>query len=433
MTFKRYLDAERELNEGLIRLEISRERENLKNQKLEAKVAEMRDFLSECGDPQKEIPAVHVAGTSGKGSVAAAVAGILSEAGLKMGLHVSPYLQSSTEKIWIQDRFVSSDCFADLVDWVMPIAKPRVNPETPASIHGMASIAIAMEGFRREGVDAVVFEVGCGGRFDLTSFVETKVAVITNVGMDHLVSLGPTLQDIAWRKAGVARSDAPLITGARGEALGPIRREAKEVGARLIEIPGTGDAFSHNRALAVEAASQMAKILGVDLNERILKRGLKRVRLAGRSEVVRERGPRIILDGAHNEEKLSVAVKEALKDAGPGPKVGVFGFLGTKATSELMRPLIGKFDHLIATQPEVYAKTSHPADLTAELLSTVASSVLIEPDMFAALEAAIENAGNKGTVLVSGSFYLVGDIRERWYPKEKVVLERTSWPQSAAK
>ncbi len=429
MSYARYLKAEQQINEGLIRVGMSLLREQTGPKDPMKRMAEMRRFLAECGDPQVGIPAVHVAGTSGKGSVSAAIAGILTEAGLKVGLHVSPYLQSATEKIWIADRLVSSDEFADLVEWVMPIAAPRVHPDTPASIHGMASVAIALEGFRRANVDVMVFEAGCGGRFDLTSFIDTKVAVITNIGLDHVISLGPGLTQIAWHKAGVARRGAPLITGAAGETLGPIRAEAEKVDAPLVEVPSPGTAREHNRALAEEAACQVARTLGIALDESVIARGVHRVCLAGRSEVMTDAGPRVVLDGAHNAEKLAVAVGMALADAGPGPRVCLVGFLGTKAKPELVRPLAGEFDHIVATQPQVYAKTSSPAEETAGLFTNAGIDVSVEPDMNAALDAAMERATTCGTVLATGSFYLVGDLRERWFKKEDVVVSRTSWPQ----
>lgn len=433
MTYSRYLDAEYKINEGLIRVGLSLERERKGPKDPFARMEEMADFLDALGNPQNGLKAVHVAGTSGKGSVAAAVAGILSSAGLRVGLHISPYLQSATEKIWIDGKFISAEEFADLVDWVMPVAAPRVRPETPASIHGMASVAIALEAFRRARVDAIVFEVGCGGRFDLTSFVQTEVAIVTNVGLDHEVSLGPTLEQIAWHKAGVARPKKPLITGASDEAIGPIIEEAERVGADLVRIPNLGDKRAQNHAIAREAARQFAGRVGLDLEPADLEQGLCSVTLAGRTEVMPGGGPRVIIDGAHNPEKIAFAVEHAFQDAGVprvgAPRVGVIGFLGTKAKPEIVRPLQGKLDFVVATEPKVYAKTSCPTAETCALFRQAGIPTEEVPDMFAALARAEQIAGPKGTVLVTGSFYLVGDMREKWYPKRDVVLGRSSWPQ----
>ncbi len=389
---------------------------------------EMRNFLECCDNPQRNIPAVHVAGTSGKGSVSAAIAGMLQEAGLRVGLHVTPYLQSATEKIWIDGSFVSAQQFRDLVSWVMPVAAPRVRPETPASIHGMASVAIALEGFRRAKVDVMVFEAGCGARFDLTSFVETSVAVVTNVGLDHVISLGPDIEQIAWHKAGVARRGAPLVTGATGTALDVIRQEANSMGAVLEEIPHSGNARMDNMSVASKAAGLMGELLNVKMTPRVIGEGAQRVRLAGRTEVMPGDGPRVILDGAHNEEKLTVAIEQAFETDVAGPRVLLIGFLGTRASPDIIRPLARRFDHAIATEPRVYGKTPCPAADTARLMENVGYAPQSEPDPHKALERALDLAGSDGMVLVTGSFYLVGDLRSRWFSQESVVLQRTSWP-----
>jgi dihydrofolate synthase/folylpolyglutamate synthase len=432
--YERYLKAERDINEGLIRLGLSLERPEGYVRDPQARMREMRSFLAECGDPQRGLPAIHVAGTSGKGSVSAAAAGILTQAGLRVGMHVSPYLQAATEKIWIDGRFVSADEFAELVQWVMEKARPRKRPETPASIHGMASVAIALEGFRRAGVDAVVFEAGCGARYDLTSFVETETAVITNVGFDHVISLGPELDRIAWHKAGVARPGVPLVSGATtGEPGEVIRREAARTGSPLIEIEPAADAWDHNHRLAIAAARAFLERRGVELDDETVERGLGRVRLGGRCEVMPRRAgePRVVLDGAHNASKLAVAVESAAAHAPRGGRVAVVGFLGTKAGPDLVRPLAGRFDLAVATEPRVYGKSPYPAADTARLIEAAGVQAIADADPRGALERGLEAAGATGSVLVTGSFYLVGDLRERWYRAERVVLERTSFPQES--
>lgn len=430
MSYDTYLKAEYRLNQELIRRARSETQEGKPPNDVRAKMREMKAFLHALGNPQQSIPAVHITGTSGKGSVAAGVAGILTEAGLKVGLHVSPYLQSATEKIWVADQFASAEAFHDLVEWVMPVAGPRVNPHTPASIHGMASVAIALEGFRRERVDVMVFEAGAGGRFDLSNRLDTEVAVVTNVGYDHVISLGPTLEDIAWHKAGIAKAGKPLITGATGGPLDVIRREAEARGAIVTEVAPKGDgAWSHNRALAKAAAEKAAAALGRHLSPNTIEQGFRRVRLAGRSEVMPGAGPRVVLDGAHNPEKLTVAVNASLAHAGDGPKVCLFGLLSAKAKIDTVEPLRHRFDHVVVTEPTVYAKKACPAEETAELLSAVGYQPTIERDEARALDTAMDLATADGDVVVTGSFYLIGNIREHWYPKEAVVTERTSFPR----
>lgn len=425
--FQAYTNAEYSLNEGLIRMDISSARPQgyVKNPQL--RMDTMRKFLQQLGNPQQGIPAIHVTGTSGKGSVCAMIAGILRNAGLKVGLHISPYLQSATEKIWIDGQYASAELFADLVDWVIPKAKPLCVPQTPASIHGMASIAIAFEAFRRQQVDVMVYEAGCGGRYDLTSFVDTKVAVVTNVGLDHIVSLGPTIEQIAWHKAGIARKDAPLITGATGNALQVIQNEAHSLNIPMVTIPPTTDVQAHNRALALSAATHFAKAAKIPLSSQTIAEGIDSVKLPGRFERITEQSTTIFLDGAHNAQKLAAAVDHASKANPQGPFVAVVGLLGTKASPQTIAPLLNQFDEIIVTQPTVYGKTAFPASQSATLFNEQGIKPIIWQSPMDAVTQAVKMTGS-GTLLICGSFYLCGEVRERWYPKQQVVLQQTSWP-----
>ena len=423
--FERYRVAEQALNQGLIRLNRSLNQDKLPVSDPVAKIKTMRAFAEALGNPQHGIPAVHVAGTSGKGSVSAAIAALLSKAGFRVGLHVSPYLQAAVEKIWIDGSYVSADAFADAAEFILPTAKLFLHPDTPGSVHGMAQTALALELFRRSDVDVMVFEAGCGGRFDLSSVVESCVSVVTNVGMDHVRTLGPTLKDIAWHKAGVARAGVPLVTGASGEALTVVREEGASVGAPLFEIPRTENVFAHNREIARVAAERAAEILGRPLPADLSAQPLP---LPGRSERMPGEGPLVILDGAHNPDKLSAAVQSALAQATDGPRFCVFGLLGAKAGPDVAAVLRGKFDSIFVTEPSVYGKPSAKASDVATLLDGVGCPVTVAADPFGALEAATSAAGTGGTVLVTGSFYLAGALRERFYPTEQVVLQRTSFP-----
>lgn len=423
--FERYLNAERALNEGLIRLNRSLEQDRYPLSDPHKKMATMRAFLKELGEPQRGIPTLHIAGTSGKGSTAAAAAGALIAAGFRVGLHVSPYLQVAVEKNWINTKLVGADDFADAVDFVMPVARRYLRPDTPGSVHGMASVAVSLELFRRAKVDVMVFEAGCGGRFDLSSVVETRVAAITNVGLDHVRTLGPGIEQIAWHKAGIARPGAPLITGASGVALDVIREEADRTGALLEIVEQDEDVFSHNKKIAALAARRTAELLGRDIGE--TPTGLSTISLPGRSERM-PGSPTVILDGAHNPDKLAAAVKAALSQAGAGPKICVFGLLGAKAGAALADAFAGRFDRIIVTEPSVYGKSSSPAENTAEMLASVGCPMEIIKDPHQALSRAVGKAGLSGTVFVTGSFYLAGNLRDRFYPREQVVLQRTSRP-----
>ncbi|MBN2526158.1 MAG: hypothetical protein JXR76_07180 [Deltaproteobacteria bacterium] len=426
--FLQYKEAEFKINEGLIRMDISSARPEGYVKNPNSRMETMRQFLAACGDPQKSIPAIHVTGTSGKGSVCAAIAGILQSWGLKVGLHISPYLQSATEKIWIDGQYISGKEFGKLVDWIMPLALPYRNPETPASIHGMASVAIALEAFRRDRVDVMVFEAGCGGRFDLTSFIDTEVAVITNVGLDHTVSLGPNIEDIAWHKAGIIRKGIQVVTGTTGVALDVIKREAEMLNAPVEIIPNTDGPRKHNFHLAKKAANAFGRRHQIPITDKISMDGIHSVKLPGRFEKIADKAT-VFLDGAHNADKLTAAVNHVLDDESSqnGPRIAVVGILGTKADAATLAPLSAKFDQIIVTEPNVYGKKAFPASQTAVFLSDETPEPIICPNPHEAVDLAL-NLAIGGTVLICGSFYLCGDVRSRWFSKEEVVCQRTSWP-----
>ena len=155
------------------------------------RLARMRRFLDALGNPQADLPVVLVAGTSGKGSVAVKIAAGLRAAGYSAGLHVTPYLQTPLEKFWLDGRLARPGELADLAAWARPVVE-RADPRQPPT-YGMVWVALTFEYFRRAGVDALVLEVGAGGRFDLTNVCDPLLNVITTVGMDHEKSLGPSL------------------------------------------------------------------------------------------------------------------------------------------------------------------------------------------------------------------------------------------------
>ncbi|MCA9671519.1 MAG: hypothetical protein KC503_38240, partial [Myxococcales bacterium] len=206
-----YEAANAYLNEGLIRLAASlapRDSDALDGPHGAARLVgpqlsrrlRMLRFLPRLGHPERTFPAVHVGGTSGKGSTATLIAELLHAHGVGTGLHVTPYLQVCTEKLWARGRYASGRELASLVEWVRPHAEACRGADVP--MHGMASVAITLEHYRREAVAVGVVEVGVGGHNDITNVLDTRVAVIGAVGLDHLKTLGPGIDDIAWHKAG---------------------------------------------------------------------------------------------------------------------------------------------------------------------------------------------------------------------------------------
>jgi dihydrofolate synthase/folylpolyglutamate synthase len=447
----RYARACHYINEGLIRTDAAAEPDPRTRRQW------MEGFLPRLGHPERSFPAVHVAGTSGKGSVAAMIAEMLREAHVRAGLHISPYLQVATEKLWVDGRYASADELAALVDWIQPHAEACRGPQVP--MHGMASVAIALEHLRRSQVEIGVMETGVGGREDLTNVLRTRVAVITAVGLDHVKTLGPDLESIARHKAGIIRGRCRAVV-LEGPAVAPAVEQARAEGAQLRILPsasfdgqlapdgrtlldfaGTryrlrgvplamrGPFQAENAALAVAALEELADD-GLELPEGAVRAGLGRARLPGRLELIPASSRNVcpvLLDGAHNPDKLAALL------TGLGPLRRrrlhvVFGALATRSPGVELERLAGLSHTLVLTEPRVYQKSALPcAELARHLAATGCHPVALPlPDD--ALDAALAAAAPDDLVLVTGSLYLCGELRERWHPAREVLLQRQSWP-----
>jgi dihydrofolate synthase/folylpolyglutamate synthase len=375
-------------------------------------------FYAELGDPQQAYPAIHVAGSSGKGSTAWTIAHLLRHAGLRVGLHLSPYLQVPTEKVWVDGRFVSAADWAAAVGVVAPVARRFRSADSPAPIHGMASAAVAFECFRRARVDAAVIEASCGGRYDVTSHLDTRVAVITTVSRDHLDVLGPRAADVPFHKAGVLRRGAAGVTGARGRALDGIRAEARRLGVRLIEIPGGRGPIGVAARATAEAA---VRAFGVEPRA-----GAIVPPLAARLERMPGRA-RTILDAAHSPEKVRGLLRSL--PAPDVPEVLLFGALRGKQAGPMLRLLSRRFRAVVFAEAPAAGKPAVPASVLAARYGAWFDRSAADASPLLALARARRLAGPDGTVVVAGSVYLAGALRGRWYPDAQVLLQRTFFPR----
>jgi dihydrofolate synthase/folylpolyglutamate synthase len=436
----------------------------------EQRLERVRHFLRFLGDPQSGYPIVHVGGTSGKGSTSAAIASVLSAGGYRVGLHTSPYLQVATEKLQRDGQLIGATAFAELVDSVLDAADrfTRRRSETGLT-YGEVWTALATRWFATEVVDVAVIEVGAGGRFDQTNVISPAVSVITTVGLDHTATLGNTIPEIAWHKAGIIKAGAPVVTSVSApDALAPILAEATHTGSipqRV--IPGTtfevlsvgpdgtrwrqidggvggpvfttplpGEFQATNAALAVAAVRALAP-RGLPVADEAVLAGLAAARLPGRFEWMPiPGGPAVVLDGAHNPEKMVALARDLPRTLPPsrGKLVVLFGALEGKRAEEMLGMMMAFADALVVTAPWVLAKTSVSPERIAAIARRIGGDRPIEvaAEPAAALDAARRLAGDDGTILVTGSLYLVGNLRGAWYPDRDVVHQRTPWPAGLA-
>ncbi len=417
-------------------------------------IERMEDFLAHCGHPERDFPSIHVAGTSGKGSVVNLLAGILRAAGYKVGYHVSPYLQVCLEKLIVDDSMIRPSEFAALVDEMRAEYERwrRTNGRFEALKYGEAWVALTDLWLSRKQVDWAVVETGLGGRYDPTNVLPSTLAVITNVNYDHVEVLGETLPEIASHKAGIIKQDGLTITAeTKSEVLEVIQTEAFEKNSRLyrlgdgydfhaeadgtltvegpyhtyrqLKLAAQGAFQMENAALAVAALDLLAGEGIIQLSPEAVQGGLG-VQVAGRFEVI-QRDPVVILDGAHNQHKAS-ALAKSLAQAYPGQKLTmVLGTLSIKDFSgiiEALAPITGKW---IATQPKVFGKPAAPASTLGAVIRKLTPdlSVIETDNVHTAIQRSLADATADEIIVVTGSLYLLGEARGVWREVEQILAE----------
>jgi dihydrofolate synthase/folylpolyglutamate synthase len=321
----------------------------------------------------------------------------------------------------------------------------------------MASVGIFLEHFRRCGVQLGVVEAGVGGRSDLTNVLDTRVAVITAVGLDHVKTLGPTLESIAWHKAGIIKPrcrvvvlDGPAVPAAREQARAagvPLRViepadfdsttdrsgrvlfgfRGERLSLRQVPLAMPGRFQAENAALAVAAVEELGE--QVSITEEVARAGLERARLPGRLELVppSARTPcPVLLDGAHNPDKLA-AMLATLRGLSYRRLHLVYGSLGSRTPDSELRQLASISATFVVSEPRVYQKSPRPAEEVSQAIAGECQVIDLEPRPPDAVARALEHADPDDLVVVTGSLYLCGDVRERWYPAAEVLVKRSSW------
>ena len=384
----------------------------------------MHQVLARLGDPHRRLGAiVHVGGTNGKGSTAAMIAAMVSAHGRPVALYTSPHLTSVRERIAVDGAPISK---AEFLDAAAAVA--AVGGEALTFFEQLTALAMVAMAQRRPAV--TVLEVGLGGRLDATNVVDSAVAVVTGVALDHQAVLGDTLELIAAEKAGIFRRDRPAIIGASGEpAAVPVLQEAAvRAGAQPVQVvdaaavaatPSPGLRGAHQRRNAAAAlAAVRALVDGGHMVEDAAARarGLSSVQHPGRFEVIAG-APRLVLDGAHNPHGAH-ALAEALAGE-PAPRVLVLAVSRDKDARALIAALAPAVTCIVATAYR--QERALPAAELAAQVAEVAPRAVPPHDSAAgvgwaaalpdALAQARHLAGPAGTVVIAGSLFLVGEAR----------------------
>ena len=395
-------------------------------------------LLTELGQPQRGLRAIHIAGTNGKGSVCAMLDAMLLAAGCSTGRFTSPHLHDYRERCLINGQMLSEGQSAALLMRVNVAlqALGKRGEQLPTEFE--ASTALALLAMAEAKVNWAVLEAGLGGRFDATNVIDAPIAVITNIGRDHMEYLGDSIYEIAGEKAGVIKQGATVFSGAVGEALQVIEHEVTAQGAILcrlgqelqykllshdsngqyvdirtprklyqnLYLPLLGAHQGANAALAIAVADTAG------LDETAIRTGLTAVRHEARLEIINEQ-PLIVLDGAHNVAAMEVLAC-ALRDYWPRKRcLALIGMLADKERRQALAQLAPYLAGAIICKPPLLSRSgdwAKMADFCLEAGLPVEPQNIIE-DIPAACEQALALLPNYDMLLVCGSLYLVAEAR----------------------
>ena len=380
-----------------------------------------RAILAELGNPQDNVPAVHVAGTNGKGSVCSYMASMLRASGANVGQTVSPHLSSVTERCLVNGEPVSAEALFASVQEVLAAAE-RI--EVSPSFFETIALASFVE-FSKRSLDWMVIEVGLGGRLDATNTIAKQHAcVISNIALDHTNVLGNTLGAIAGEKAGIMRPDVPVFVGAvPDEAEAVIRAQAEEVGCPVYML---GKEFGYSPLLLPSAediphqrdnmalAVRIAESLGV--NEQTIGAGLRAARWPGRLEFVLNN--RVLLDVAHNPNGLDSLLR-FLENRCKGGRVRALHFLVSILDRKDWQTMLASLRRAIHDFRERYGvllsftftTSAHPHVVAESELCQHMGCGVTEADPAQAMHKLLESSEEDDLVVVTGSLYLVGAVR----------------------
>ena len=398
----------------------------LKPRGLKLGIDRMRPFAAALGHPERDVPAVHVAGTNGKGSVAAMIEAILRAAGWKVGLYTSPHLVHLGERIQVNRRILRETAIVDYTQKLDAIADGLTGeqPEDRPSFFEFMT-AMAWLEFRDSRCEVSVLEVGLGGEFDATNLVDPEVSVITSIGLDHCEWLGGTIEKIAEAKAGIIKRGRPVVIGrlpAAAEAViravattrsAPLTSVREVFGETMTAYPLTnlaGDYQRWNAATATLAVRCLGERWRID--EATTQQGLQRVDWPGRWQRSRIGRRLTILDASHNAEGamvLDANLKALVAETGRPPVV-VVGVLGADRAAPLIQTLClhaREIYLVIPAQPRASAYVELEALVPASYAGRVIRSTV--RDLFPGGDRC-QAGGPDDVLVVTGSIYLLGEV-----------------------
>ncbi len=381
----------------------------------------LRYLLKLLKNPHYGFKFIHITGTAGKGTVANYLHEILRLSGKKVGTYFSPHTTTSIERIKVNDLYISPNNFAKLTDYL----KPALSQCALKSPYGHPSyfetfLALAFLYFKQKRCEYVILETGLGGTHDATNVIKkTKLALITNINYDHTEVLGKTLTAIARNKAGIIKKGSIFLTTERRPALLKIfQKRCQKFGAPYQPIKNLLD---QNQELAKVAARSLG------IKEKFIERGLKKAMLPCRFEIIQKQ-PLIILDGSHNPAKLKY-LGQNLKRLKYHKLYLLLGLAADKDLKNSLKQIVPLANKVFLT------RFLMPFRKTADLKTLYNLAKKIKPklnitvhlDPWQALDKALNQIKANDCLLITGSFFLAGELRQKWISEDYILKQRKSF------
>ncbi|SHH24777.1 bifunctional folylpolyglutamate synthase/dihydrofolate synthase [Winogradskyella jejuensis] len=370
-------------------------------------------LASYLNNPERKFKSIHVGGTNGKGSTSHMLASILQEAGYKVGLYTSPHLKDYRERIKINGKEISKQFVMGFV------RKHKSFFETNSLSFFEMTVGLAFDYFVKSKVDIAIIEVGLGGRLDSTNIITPELSVITNIGMDHVQFLGNTLPEIALEKAGIIKTNIPVVVGETHPETVPVfNTKAKETKSEIYFADQTIDkvlesdlkgTYQNQNIKTVIQAVEILKTKRYTISEKDLKEGLlnvvKNTGLMGRWQVLSQ-SPKIICDTAHNKEGLSYVMKQLQNESFEKLHI-VFGVVNDKNLGDIMS--------LLPKEAEYYlAKPNIQRGLNIEELAKAFNNKGLKNRSYKSVNQALleakRSASENDVIYVGGSTFVVAEI-----------------------
>jgi len=379
-------------------------------------------LLRLAGHPEKSAKKIIVVtGTSGKGTTCNILHQILLKSGKKVGTYFSPHPTTAIERIKVNDLYISPNEFIQTVGKAKPIIE-KCYQQLDAPSYFENFLLIALLYFKQKKCDYIIIEVGCGGRYDAANALSRiDIAAITNIGKDHLHIIGPTQKDIAHEKAGIIHQNICFTTERKKPFLQIFQNEANKTKSKLIKI----DYKNNPNQELTQVIAKHFKI-----KQQFIKKGTQTAKLPCHFEIIQKK-PLIILDSAHNPDKLKYLTKKLKNQKTEKQKFHlVFALSAPKDIKACLKPILDNFNtQIYATRFLVeQRKATNPKQIFSIIKKhwpKVKCQTFLDP--WQAFYKAKQNLKSNQTLLITGSTYLCGELRKNWVSEKQILKSRKSF------